>query len=437
MRAARVTNSVMGSALALALVASCGPAGTREQRFALQARGGAYVDGSGQLGLAILTTLRNGGGIGPQSAWSGSLSGPLGPIIGTLTYDAPGAGSWSAAVFPKEPGSAGTYLLDLGTASGDLLTAQFDVADGTGIAPPQPSFSEGSGTISWSPVPGAASYGCVVYGEAEVAARSLGATTSCDLSALPVGVYSASVLAYSVDLTSIASSTSATPSLPDRFDVSEARLAITRTDGSPLAATLAAAGGGFHDGTSWPGRGLAIWVSIRNADGTPTGVSWAVDVVGPGLPVSAPLRFTYPANFTRLLVWSEAVPAAPGSYGLIARSTAGSLARALTLGTLVTLDAPTGVVASAGAQGSADVAWSAVAGAASYLVTVRNSATGEYASSQWVSGTSAAFPFDTFAVDQPYAAYVAATDVDMVGGTPPTQVAITENSFQPATFVGR
>jgi hypothetical protein len=427
----------MGIALALALVSGCGPAESDSDRFTLQARGGVYVDGTGQLGLAVLTTLRNADGIGPAVGWSGSLSGPLGPVGGTVTYAVPGAGSWFASLLPKEPGYAGTYSLDLASAGGSALTALFDVAEGTGIAPPQPSFSDASTTISWSPVPGAASYECVVYGEAVVEARSLGAATSCDLSGLPAGTYAASVLAYSADLTSIAASASRTPSLPDRFDVSEARLTFNRTDGSPLAATLAAAGGGFHDGTSWPGRGLAVWVSILNPDGTPTSQQWSVEVVGPGLPATTPLTFTYPANFTRLLIWSEAVSAAPGSYGLIARSTAGSVARPFTLWTLATLDAPTGIVASAGAQGSADVAWSAVAGAASYLVTVRNRATGEYASGQWVAGTSASFPFDTFLVDQPYDVYVAATDVDMVGGTPPTQVAITENSYQPAAFVGR
>lgn len=439
MRSIGVHSPAIGAALALALALAAGCAGSDSEGdgYTLQARGGAYVDGSGRLGVALLTTLRDSDGTGPSAEWAGTLSGPFGSVGGVLSYASPGAGSWSAAWWPEEPNYAGPYTVALAPAGGDGTGAGFEIADGTGIAPPQPIFTEATSAISWNLVPGAAAYECVVYGDAGVAMRSLGAETSCDLGALPAGAYAASILAYSADLTTIAASASRIPALPERFDVSEARLALSRTGDEPALATLAAAGGGFHDGTAWPGRGLAIWVSIVNGDGTPTAVPWTVEVVGPALPVTASLTFTYPANFSRILIWTESAPAAPGSYGLIARSTAGSLARPFTIGTLVTLGAPTGIVASPGAQGSASVEWSAVAGAASYLVTARHSLTGAYASSQWVAGTAASFPADTFVAGEPYAVYVAATDADMVGGTPPTQVAITENSFQPAAFVGR
>jgi len=137
------------------------------------------------------------------------------------------------------------------------------------------------------------------------------------------------------------------------------------------------------------------------------------------------------------MVWTAAVPVVPGSYGLVARSSAGSVAQSFTIGALPTVDAPTGIVAHAGAQGSADVAWGAVAGAASYLVTARDAATGEYVSAQWVAGTAAVFPAETFVADRAYEVQVAATDADMVGGTRPNRFAITENSYQPASFVGR
>jgi hypothetical protein len=422
-------------ALATLLVASCG--GTSDEGFALQARGGAYVDGTGRLGLALLATVRDGDGLGPAAEWSGSLSGPLGPVGAGATYWSPGAGSWFATLWPEEPGYAGLYTLELASAGGGALTAAFELSDGTGIAPPQPAASEDGSSLSWPAVPGAASYECVVHGETGPTARALGSATTCDLSGLPAGAWTASVFAYSADLTAISASGSRTPALPDRFDVSEARLALTRSDGSAPAAALAAVGGGFHDGTSWPGRGLAVWVSILNGDGTATTVPWTIEVVGPGFPAGAPLTFTYPANFSRLMVWSAAVPAVPGSYGLVARSAAGNLARAFTLGAFPTLDAPMGVVASARAQGAADVEWSPVIGATSYLVTARDASSGEYVSSQWVAGTTAGFPASTFVADRSYTVRVAATDADMVGGSPPERFGITENSYQPASFVGR
>ena len=84
---------------------------------------------------------------------------------------------------------------------------------------------------------------------------------------------------------------------------------------------------------------------------------------------------------------------------------------------------------------SSSVTWTS--GRISRSVPFRDSATGGYVSSQWVAGKSASFPAATFAVDRSYAVWVAATDAEMVGGAQPAPFAITENSFQPASFVGR
>ncbi len=434
MRGAHVTSIVVASASAVLGLTSCERS---DPGYALQARGGTYVDGTGRLGLSVLATIRDADGVGPPVEWTGSLTGPLGPVGGSITYAAPGAGSWFATWWPEEPSFEGSYSLDLSPAGGGGLSAAFEIGSGTGIAPPQPSFTEGGSSLSWNAVPGAAAYECRVYDDAGVALHRLGAATNCDLSGLPVGSYTASVLAYSADLVAVAASASPQPALPPRFDVSEARLALSRTDGSPPVAALGVAGGAFHDGTSWLGRGLAVWVSILNVDGTATAVPWTVEVVGPGLTATAPMRFTYHANFSRIMVWSAAVPASQGSYGVLARSSAGSLARSFTIGTLPTLDAPTGIVASAGSQGSASAEWAAVSGAASYLVTARHRASQGYAASQWVTGTTASFPADTFVPGETYDVFVAATDADMVGGSPPTPFAITENTYQPFGFVAR
>lgn len=437
MRRSVVTSQAIGAALALSLAAGCAGSDSGGDGYTLQARGGTYVDGTGRLGLAVLTTLRDGDGAGPADAWSGTLSGPAGTVGAGVTYASPGARSWFTTVWPEEPAYAGTYELGLAAPDGSALSSAFELSEGYGIPPPQPAASEDGSSISWPAVPGASAYECVVLGEAGPAARSLTPATTCDLGGLPAGSWIASVFAYSADLTAIAASASATPALPDRFDVSEARLAFRREDGSPPVAALAAVGGGFHDGTSWPGRGLAIWVSILNGDGTATAEPWAVEVVGPGLPATGALTLTYPANFSRLMVWTASIPAASGSYGLVARSASGSAARAFTIGALPTIDAPTGIVARAGAQGSADVAWAGVAGAASYLVTARDATTGDYVSAQWVAGTTASFPPATFVADRAYEVQVAATDADMVLGSQPERFAITENSYQPASFVGR
>lgn len=434
MQRSAATPAVLCAALAAALASGCEP---EDPGYALQARGGTYVDGTGRLGLALLATLRDGDGAGPDSSWSGTLSGPAGTVGGAVTYGGSAPEPWAAAWWPDEPGYEGTYALSLAPEGGDALTAGFSLEEGLGLAPVQPVLAVGADAISWEPVTGALSYECRIADGLGAELRQLVASPSCALSSLPDGAYTASVLAFSADLVAIAASDARRPSLPDRFDVSEARLALSRADGAPPAAALAVTGGAFSDGTSWPVRGLAVWVAIRNGDGTPTGSDWTVDLVGPGLPPDAPLRFTYPANFSQLMVWSAEVPATPGSYGIVARSADASVASPFALGAVPTLGAPTGVVATAGAQGRADVAWAGVEGAMSYLVSARHRATGAHVMSQWVAGTTAGFPPDTFLAGETYDVYVAATGADMVGGTQPAPFAITENSYQPASFVAR
>lgn len=95
MRRAREPVSVVVFAFALLHAAGCG---TDDEGLALQARGGTYVDGTGRLGLALLITLRDDAGVGPPAEWSGWLSGPVGPVGGTVTYGDSGPGSWSASL---------------------------------------------------------------------------------------------------------------------------------------------------------------------------------------------------------------------------------------------------------------------------------------------------------------------------------------------------
>jgi hypothetical protein len=94
-----------------------------------------------------------------------------------------------------------------------------------------------------------------------------------------------------------------------------------------------------------------------------------------------------------------------------------------------------GQEASPTALGSARVDWTPVTGAASYLVGVWQGA--DFVTSQWVSSPPADFPSGSFTPGLLYDVYVAATDADMVGGGRPSQVAVTENTLQPAGFVAR
>lgn len=419
---------------AIALVAStaCSESG---ERHALGATGGTYVDGSGRLGLAVLATLRDADGHGPDTPWTGALSGPEGTIPLAVQYPAGGNGSFAVAWWADEPPFAGTYALTL-SGAGAELGSSFTIADaGVGLAPAVPSVGPEAATLAWDGVPGAASYECRVSSGATVASSQLVRTESCDLGALPPGAYAASVIAYSADLVSLAESRATAPALPARLDVSEARLAFTRPGPGTPSALLDVAGGAFSDGASSLQRTLAVWVSIRDAAGTATAAHWTVEVTGPG--IDAPLSFTYPANFPRLLVWSYGHPAAQGTYGLTARSAEGALGTSFRVGSPAALGPPMDVAALAGAQGSAQASWAPVSGARSYLVSARHGTSGAFVMSQWVAGTSAGFPQGTFAAGETYDVFVAATDADMVGGAVPAELAITENTFEPASFVGR
>ncbi len=423
---------------------SCGCVPARLRRLgqarvplrALQASAGVYDDGSGRLGLALLATLRDGRGAGPDGAWTLALAGPGGSLVAQEAY--PGGatpGSSASWWWPDEAPVAGPYDL---TASGEgsSLPLQVDLPSGLGLAIPQLALSSDAGQISWPAVAGAASYQCQVYdSSSSLQLSTTFAAPGCDLSALLPGAYSASVLALSADLAALAANTSQRPALPARFDVAEARLALLRPLAGGAAVRAVAAGGALDSGSAT--RSLAIWLSISNADGTPTSAAWSVEVVGPNLPASAPLTFSYGPNLPRQLLWSYDVPASPGLYSFTATSTAGAIAGSFSVGTPPPLDIAQGVAASAGAQGSATVDWTPVTGALSYLASAWDHATGAFVAGAWVAAPPASFPKGTFAAGSSYDVYVDATDADMLGGQVPTQVAVSEDTYQPVTFAAQ
>lgn len=399
--------------------------------YVLQAIGGTYNDGSGRVGLSVLATLRDAGGAGPQAAWSGTLSDGTGEL-NTVQYDAPGSASWSALLWPDVVASPGSYDVALAPESGSGSSVSFSLADGGTLDVPRISLSADGTTLSWAAVPGSANYECLVYSEGALQRSALGTGTTCTVSELPQGSYEAAVRAYSADPAALAATSSQVPPLPARFDVSEGYLAFSRSAEGTPAFTAVAAGGAIDYSGLTPG--LAFWLAIAQSDGSASTISWTVQVIGPGLPVSAPLSTTYGANLPRQLFWSYDVPAMPGIYSFTATSGSETLAGSFTLGTPASLGIPGSVSASGGTQGSATVSWSAVTGAQSYLVSAWDHVTGAYVASQWRNGSTATFPQGTFASGSTYDVYVDATDADMIGGAVPTQVAVSENTFQPSSF---
>ncbi len=397
---------------------------------AFVATGGTYQDGTGRAGVAVLATLRDGAGAGPSSPWDVVLRDGSG-VAGYATYRRAGAGSYEVWLWPGVAPGPDAYSV---TASdgGTSLAAAFSSALATALARPEVALSADGSRLEWAPVAGAASYGCVATvagaGRLDAVSRSPG----CDVSGLPPGAYAASVRAFGADLVALSEDVSRAPALPARFDVSEASLAFVRPDPAAPQLSVAAAGGAFDSGMG--PRTLAVWLSIRAPDGAATTSSWDVSVVGPGLPADAPLRFTYRANFPRLLVWSREVPATPGTYFVTAAAGA-SVFATFTLGDPPALPFVLDAAASPARSGSASVTWTPIAGARAYLVSAWEPASAAPAASFWVADPPARFPDGSFAPGVAYDVYVAATDADMSGATVPGSFSVSEYPYLPARFV--
>lgn len=433
MRTCAIATAV--ACLALLTGVGCGGGGSASSpRYALEARLGVYADGSGRAGLSTLATVRDASGAGPDIPWDVAVHDGSGATVATLDYAAAGQGSCAAGWFPAVAPSAGAYEL-VAMGGGDESRTSVALSDVSGLPLPAPVLASDASRIDWDPVPGAATYLCRVYSGGILQLETSDGTPGCDLSALPAGAYSASILALSADLQAIAASASARPALGGAFHVSEARLGFARSEGTAPAVLLRVAGGAYDNGIGT--RSLALWVSITNPDGLPTAVTWTVEVVGPNLPAGEPLGVTYWANFPRLMAWAPGVPAAAGVYTVTAQSTIGTATAQFTVGAPAWLGQPLGVTASDGAQGSAHAAWEPVTGARAYLASAYDGTTGALVTSQWVAGTSAAFPDGTFVPGESYDVFIAATDADMLYGAVPTQVSVAENVFEYGSFTAR
>lgn len=424
---------VMSLSLLAGLLAACG-GGSSASPVALQASLGTYDDGSGRLGLAVIATLRDASGAGPDVPWTITVRDPQGGLVETVAAAA-GPGAYQLGWRADLPPSPGSYAIVASSAAAEVRVAATLPESGSSLGRPVVAVAGDGSRLDWPPVPGASSYLCRIHAAGALQHEALGTGTSCDLSVLPAGAYSASVLAFSADLVAVSASPDSRPSLPPRFDASEARLGFVRPAGPAPALVLRAAGGAYDDGAD--PRSLAIWLSVGATDGAASSVAWDVEVVGPNLPAGSPLRFAYHANYPRTLVWAPGVPATPGTYTATARSGSIAIASMFTLGAPAWLDQPMGLVATDAAQGGADASWAPVAGAQSYLLSTYEAASGRLVASAWFTGSSGSFPAATFTPGVAYEVYVAATDADMASGAVPVQVSVAENVFDFARFVAR
>ena len=441
LRRARLCRS--GRAAFVLFLAACGGSSSRPNvgyGYALQASAGVYNDGSGKLGIGVLSTFRDAAGAGPSTPWNAALSDAAGAIPVQASYSESGPASYASWWWPQIAPRIGGYTLSLSQGA-QSLSVGFTLSAAAPLAVPVATLSADGSLLSWPAVASAASYACRVYSGSLLQLSTLQSATACDLTALPPGSYTASVLAFSADLTALRAVGAQEPALPPRFDVSEARLAFVRPQPGAAVLKAQAAGGAIHYGTSTPG--LAIWLALTQADGAPTATAWSVRVVGPGLPASSPLAYSYPANVVRNLVWSYDVSAAPGLYSLTATSGATSVAASFSVGQPPSLPIPATVSATAQVGGGATVAWGPVTGAKSYFAAVWTQATPQnprssFVAGNWFGGSPATFPSGSFVAGTPYDVYVAASDADMVAGGPaPSQVAVSENTFNPASFTAR
>jgi hypothetical protein len=220
-----------------------------------------------------------------------------------------------------------------------------------------------------------------------------------------------------------------------RFDASESTFAFVR--GTDAAGVVIRTAGGAYDNGVGP-RSFAAWFAITAADGSATPDAWELEITGPGLPASDPLRSTYWALFPRQMLWAPGVPASPGVYTVTARSGTTALSAPIVVGAPAWMDLPFGVTATAGAQGSARATWTPAVEARSYLASAYDVETGEVEIALWVGGPGVEFPPGSFVPGRAYEVLVAASDADMVWGEiVPTQVAVAENVFERASFIAR
>ena len=416
-----------GALLFAVLYAACG-GGDRTSKPAVphtaSAAIGTYEDGSGRLGIAALTTIRSEGGAGPDVDWQLELERDGAPLGAPAIYAA--GATYSVTSFPDVAPAAGTTYAVTAAGDGYSLSSSAMLGYEPSLPTPSVALALDGGSLGWAAVAGAAAYSCVLTSGGAVHLQQVSTTTGCDVAALPEGSFLASIQALSADPEALG--VGAAPAMPATFDVSHVRLGLLRR-ASSASLVLRAAGGRVDYGLV---PGLAIWVGLAGPNGAPDGGAWSIEVTGPNLPASNPLRFDIQANFTWRVVWAYGLSPDPGLYTLVATNGVESVTTRFAIAPPQPLPLPGGVSATGQQRGAARVTWSPVEGAKAYFAAawLGNS----FVAGQWVTGTSADFLDGTFARGVTYDVFVAAVDVDVTANAAPTRVSASENSYTPASF---
>lgn len=419
--------------------------------FTLLASGGTINDGSGNNGLALLATLRDGNGVGPglSGGWQVAITGPGMTQPLKVSYDDGSPSSYQLWRWEGLNPATGTYTATAsnGTVS---LSCNFTINSANNLQ--RVALAKSGSTLTWNPVSGAGSYYYLVSdgtGSTVVSGYLNGDPSltaySFQLPTLADGSYQVEVFAHAQSLPQLMSDPSSAPSLTAQENISVARMELAIAGGNPGSYDLAAKGGILYlgkDSANVDRYGLAVWSSILTSTATPPAGDWTVAVTGPG--ITTPLTFTYPKTDTHYLYWDFATPPASGSYTVTATAPGYTLTAGFTIPNQAAQLPVAANITVTPTASSYTITWNAVPGASSYNVNVWATVGGVYTeiAGEWVNDSAASVPKGSLTGGVLYDVYVTAATLDMTTTkslpTPnPLQVDMSDNTYGAVSFTAQ
>lgn len=385
----------------------------------------------GRESLAALVSIRDDRGRGPETPWQLSFLNSEGDELVVETYDDRSDGSFIAFWWPDIPAAPGEYRITA-TVGEEQAELPFQVAVPTLGEPSDARFDRSSLSYRWTPVPDARSYVCrLTQGQVRLTTTAPSPEPACAFGSLTDGLYGASVLAFSADLSALSGERDGIPAMPPSFEITEVRYGFSLSGDAGFQ--LRAAGGAMNYGSITPGFAFAVDVSAIS--GAASTVPWTFDVTGPAFSSGESLRTTMAPGARKAVFWSYDHRARPGDYAVYARSDAGTVTAEFAVASADALPVPVGVLVQSSSSGSAEITWEPVTGANGYLASVWETGAVSPHAELWVNSSPASFPAQTFIGGTRYDVYVAATNVDVLGLKPlPDVVLVSENSYSPASF---
>ena len=419
--------------------------------FTLLASGGTINDGSGNNGLALLATLRDGNGVGPglSGGWQISVTGPgiTSPL--TVPYDDGSASSYQFWRWDGFVPATGTYTA---TASNGTVTLSSNFIISSASSVQRAALTKSGSTMSWNPVSGAGSYHYEISdgSGSTIASGYLSGNPaltaySFQLPALADGSYLVEVVAHTQTIPALMSDSASAPTLTAQENISVAQMSLAIAGGNPGSYNLAAKGGILYlgkDSANIDRYGLAVWSSILTSTATPPAGDWTVAVTGPG--ITTPLTFTYPKTDTHYLYWDFATLPAGGSYTVTATAPGYSLTAGFAIPDLTAQLPVTSNITVTPIANSYTITWNTVPGASSYHVNLWATVGGVYTeiAGEWVNGTTVSVPRASLTRGVLYDVYVTASTLDMTTTRAlpppnPAQVNMSDNTYGAVSFTAQ